>query len=137
MAQEAEQDPTRGRWWIVIAAVLVQLALGAVYAWSVFNSPLQEQFGWSKAEAVLPFEFGISPSGSLAKLLPYGRSSIVWLPPLIVITFFDSKPSPPSACEKPRILPPCIVRFPSALMHFGLEWSTFSPDAETTLLEAK
>jgi OFA family oxalate/formate antiporter-like MFS transporter len=50
------RDPTRGRWWIVVAAVLVQLALGAVYAWSVFNKPLQGQFGWSKAEAVLPFE---------------------------------------------------------------------------------
>src|ERR687889_2747627 len=51
-----DRDPTRGRWWIVIAAVLVQLALGAVYAWSVFNKPLQDQFGWSKGEAVLPFE---------------------------------------------------------------------------------
>ena len=49
----------RGRWWIVVAAVLVQLALGAVYAWSVFNQPLQEQFGWSRSEAVLPFEVAI------------------------------------------------------------------------------
>jgi OFA family oxalate/formate antiporter-like MFS transporter len=55
----AERDPTRGRWWIVGAAVLVQLALGAVYAWSVFNKPLQTEFGWSKSEAVLPFEFAI------------------------------------------------------------------------------
>jgi OFA family oxalate/formate antiporter-like MFS transporter len=54
-----ERDPTRGRWWIVVAAVLVQLALGAVYAWSVFNKPLQAEFGWSKSEAVLPFEFAI------------------------------------------------------------------------------
>ena len=54
-----QRDPTRGRWWIVGAAVLVQLALGAVYAWSVFNRPLQDQFGWSKAEAVLPFEVAI------------------------------------------------------------------------------
>src|SRR5215213_11877892 len=55
----ADRDPTRGRWWIVIAAVLVQLALGAVYAWSVFNKPLQDEFGWSKTEAVLPFEVAI------------------------------------------------------------------------------
>src|SRR3954470_20712600 len=59
MAQQRDGDPTRGRWWIVIAAVLVQLALGAVYAWSVFNAPLQQQFGWSKAQAVLPFEVAI------------------------------------------------------------------------------
>ena len=51
-----DKNPTRGRWGIVVAAVLVQLALGAVYAWSVFNKPLQAEFGWSKAEAVLPFE---------------------------------------------------------------------------------
>jgi MFS transporter, OFA family, oxalate/formate antiporter len=52
-------NPTRGRWWIVVAAVLVQLTLGAVYAWSVFNKPLQDQFGWSRSEAVLPFEVAI------------------------------------------------------------------------------
>ena len=51
--------PTRGRWGLVVAAVLVQLAIGAVYAWSVFNKPLQDEFGWSKAEAVLPFEVAI------------------------------------------------------------------------------
>ncbi|WP_455768992.1 L-lactate MFS transporter [Micromonospora chersina] len=51
--------PTRGRWGLVVAAVLVQLALGAVYAWSVFNKPLQAEFGWSKAEVVLPFEVAI------------------------------------------------------------------------------
>jgi OFA family oxalate/formate antiporter-like MFS transporter len=50
---------TAGRWGIAIAAVLVQLALGAVYAWSVFNKPLQAEFGWSKSQAVLPFEAAI------------------------------------------------------------------------------
>jgi OFA family oxalate/formate antiporter-like MFS transporter len=55
----ARTDPTRGRWGIVVAAILVQLALGAVYAWSVFNKPLQGQFGWSKSQAVLPFEVAI------------------------------------------------------------------------------
>jgi len=48
-----------GRWGLVVAAVLVQLAIGAVYAWSVFNKPLQAQFGWSKSQAVLPFEVAI------------------------------------------------------------------------------
>ena len=52
-------DPTKGRWGIAAAAVVFQLALGAVYAWSVFNVPLQEQFGWSKSQAVLPFTFVI------------------------------------------------------------------------------
>ena len=44
-----------GRWLLASAAVLVQLALGAVYAWSVFSRPLETQMGWSKSQAALPF----------------------------------------------------------------------------------
>src|ERR671933_2775624 len=54
-----DRPATAGRWWIALAAVLVQLALGAVYAWSVFNKPLQGQFGWSKSQVVIPFEVAI------------------------------------------------------------------------------
>jgi OFA family oxalate/formate antiporter-like MFS transporter len=43
------------RWLIAAAAVLVQLALGAVYAWSVFSRPLESQMGWTKSQAALPF----------------------------------------------------------------------------------
>jgi OFA family oxalate/formate antiporter-like MFS transporter len=56
---ESTQNPTRGRWTIAVAGVLVQLALGAVYAWSVFNKPLQTEFGWTRSEVVLPFEVAI------------------------------------------------------------------------------
>jgi MFS transporter, OFA family, oxalate/formate antiporter len=52
-------NPMRDRWLVAGAAILVQLALGAVYAWSVFNKPLQTEFGWSKSQAVLPFEVAI------------------------------------------------------------------------------
>ena len=34
------------RWIIAAAGVFMQLALGAVYAWSVFRAPLVKQFGW-------------------------------------------------------------------------------------------
>ena len=46
------------RWLILVAAVLVQLAIGAVYAWSVFGKAMQadEAFGWSKSKAAVPFE---------------------------------------------------------------------------------
>jgi OFA family oxalate/formate antiporter-like MFS transporter len=49
------------RWLILVAGVLVQLAIGAVYAWSVFSKALQsdEAFGWSKAQATVPFEVAI------------------------------------------------------------------------------
>jgi hypothetical protein len=41
MARTEQQDnPTRGRWWLVAAALLLQFSIGAVYAWSVFSKAL-------------------------------------------------------------------------------------------------
>ena len=37
------------RWVIATAGVFLQIALGAVYAWSVFRAPLAKQFGWTPA----------------------------------------------------------------------------------------
>ncbi len=45
---------------VLIAAVVVQMALGTVYAWSVFNVPLQQHFGWTKSQAVAPFTVAIA-----------------------------------------------------------------------------
>jgi len=36
------------RWYIAIAAIVMQLCLGTVYAWSVFKKPLIESHGWSE-----------------------------------------------------------------------------------------
>src|SRR5271156_5764332 len=47
------------RWFIALAGVLMQLALGAVYAWSVFRIPLARQFGWSISEVTLTFTISI------------------------------------------------------------------------------
>lgn len=52
-------DVTRGRWLLAGAAVLVQLALGAVYAWSVFVNPFIAQMGWSRTQTTLPFTVAI------------------------------------------------------------------------------
>src|SRR5207245_2979011 len=46
---------TNNRWVIAIAGVFFQIALGAVYAWSVFRVPLSKQFGWSISEVTLTF----------------------------------------------------------------------------------
>jgi OFA family oxalate/formate antiporter-like MFS transporter len=43
------------RWVIATAGVFLQIALGAVYAWSVFRIPLARQFGWSISEVTLTF----------------------------------------------------------------------------------
>ncbi len=56
-----EGNPTRGRWWLVAAALLLQFSIGAVYAWSVFSNALSvaEPFHLSKVEGALPFEVTI------------------------------------------------------------------------------
>jgi OFA family oxalate/formate antiporter-like MFS transporter len=43
------------RWAIAIAGIFLQIALGAVYAWSVFRTPLARQFGWSIPQVTLTF----------------------------------------------------------------------------------
>jgi OFA family oxalate/formate antiporter-like MFS transporter len=43
------------RWGIAFAGVLMQMALGAVYAWSVFRTPLVKAFHWSISEVTLTF----------------------------------------------------------------------------------
>src|SRR5712672_2647881 len=47
------------RWAIAVAGDFLQIALGAVYAWSVFRVPLAKQFGWSISEVTLTFTISI------------------------------------------------------------------------------
>jgi OFA family oxalate/formate antiporter-like MFS transporter len=57
---------TLNRWYIALAGVCMQLALGAVYAWSVFRVPLVKQFGWSISEVTLTFTISIFVLGIAA-----------------------------------------------------------------------
>src|SRR3977135_4363327 len=59
---------TLNRWIIAAAGVLMQVALGAVYAWSVFRAPLGRQFGWSISEVTLTFTISIFVLGISAFL---------------------------------------------------------------------
>jgi MFS transporter, OFA family, oxalate/formate antiporter len=54
------------RWVIASAGVFLQVALGAVYAWSVFRIPLAKEFGWSIAEVTLTFTISIFVLGIAA-----------------------------------------------------------------------
>jgi OFA family oxalate/formate antiporter-like MFS transporter len=38
------------RWLPVVGGILMNLALGSLYAWSVFVLPLEREFGWRRAE---------------------------------------------------------------------------------------
>src|SRR5712671_5646481 len=57
---------TANRWTIAIAGIFLQIALGAVYAWSVFRVPLSKQFGWSISEVTLTFTISIFVLGFAA-----------------------------------------------------------------------
>jgi MFS transporter, OFA family, oxalate/formate antiporter len=54
------------RWGIAVAAILLQMALGAVYAWSVFRNPLAKQFGWTISQITLTFTITIFVLGFAA-----------------------------------------------------------------------
>jgi OFA family oxalate/formate antiporter-like MFS transporter len=51
------------RWGIACAGVLLQMAIGAVYAWSVFRLPLTKQFHWSISQVTLTFPIAILLAG--------------------------------------------------------------------------
>ncbi len=51
------------RWWIALAGILLQMALGAVYAWSVFRVPLAKRFNWTISEVTLTFTIAIMVLG--------------------------------------------------------------------------
>jgi OFA family oxalate/formate antiporter-like MFS transporter len=54
------------RWGIAAAGVLLQIALGAVYAWSVFRKPLATQFHWTIPQVTLTFTICILVLGFAA-----------------------------------------------------------------------
>ncbi len=61
------QAPTN-RWIIAIAGMVMQVALGAVYAWSVFRAPLTSRFHWTIPQVTLAFTICIFTLGWMAFL---------------------------------------------------------------------
>src|SRR5258705_4846264 len=54
------------RWLIAAAGVVMQLGLGAVYAWSVYRIPLTKSYVWTVAQVTLAFELAILMLGFAA-----------------------------------------------------------------------
>lgn len=51
----ANENLESKRWLIAIAAIVIQLCLGTVYAWSVFKIPLMKMHGWDGKTVQLTF----------------------------------------------------------------------------------
>src|SRR5436305_6604954 len=47
------------RWWRLAGGLSMNLALGTLYAWSVFVAPLEAQFGWKRADTSLVFTVAV------------------------------------------------------------------------------
>src|SRR6266511_1669868 len=47
------------RWWRVVGGLSMNLALGTLYAWSVFVAPLEKEFGWKRADTSLIISIAI------------------------------------------------------------------------------
>ncbi len=71
------QQKPMNRWLVVLGAVLIQLCLGAIYAWSVFTPALLDA-GWSKLETQFVFAAGLA---SFAVVMVFaGRKLNTWGP---------------------------------------------------------
>jgi OFA family oxalate/formate antiporter-like MFS transporter len=66
MASQAADQNVSNRWLIATAGVVMQVALGAVYAWSVFRKPLSEAYGTGVSEVNTTFSIAILSLGFAA-----------------------------------------------------------------------
>ena len=65
------------RRWVVFGAILIQLCLGAIYAWSVFTGPLKD-LGWTAVDTQYVFAAGLLSFASVMVLA--GRLMPRWGP---------------------------------------------------------
>src|SRR3977135_3984735 len=55
----ADASTTISRWWRLFGALLITLAFGTLYAWSVFVAPLENEFGWKRAQTSVVFTLAV------------------------------------------------------------------------------
>jgi MFS transporter, OFA family, oxalate/formate antiporter len=60
------------RWFVVFGSILIQISLGAVYAWSVFT-PALKAAGWSKIDTQVVFALGLA---SFALVMVFAGTAI-------------------------------------------------------------
>ena len=78
-----EKTKVMNRGMVVLGAILIQLALGAIYAWSVFTPSLVAE-GWSKVNTQWVFAIGLASFAVFMvfagkKLTTWGPQKLAWL----------------------------------------------------------
>jgi len=54
------ENNVKNRWIILFASIICNLIIGSAYAWSVFQKPLVQQFGWKASDAAWTFAITIA-----------------------------------------------------------------------------
>lgn len=65
------RDLERRRWIIILGALMIQVVLGTVYAFSIFVRPLETEFGWSRLTTQWAFSFALASFALV--MIPAGR----------------------------------------------------------------
>ncbi|MEE6209864.1 OFA family MFS transporter [Salarchaeum sp. III] len=59
----------KNRWLIALSAIAIHLSIGSIYAYSIYQNPLQESQGWSSTDVTLAFSIAIFVLGFTAAFL--------------------------------------------------------------------
>jgi OFA family oxalate/formate antiporter-like MFS transporter len=62
-------DAIKNRWLIALSAVAIHLSIGSIYAYSIYQIPLQETQGWSTSRVTLAFSIAVFVLGITAAFL--------------------------------------------------------------------
>ena len=54
----SSEQKVMNRWWVVVGGIVIQLCLGAIYAWSAFTKQLTDA-GFSKTQTQMVFSLGL------------------------------------------------------------------------------
>ena len=65
------RDLVKSRWTVIAGALIVQVVLGTVYAFSVFVKPLEVEFGWDRTTT--QWAFSIALAAFAISMIPAGR----------------------------------------------------------------
>ncbi|MGA7616078.1 MAG: OFA family MFS transporter [Thermoanaerobaculia bacterium] len=60
----SSSEESINRWWRVVGALLMNLSLGSLYAWSIFVAPLEKEFGWNRQQTSWIFTIAIVVFGA-------------------------------------------------------------------------
>ena len=70
MSTDTSSKVLFNRWWVVAGGMLIQLCLGAIYAWSAFTGELtDEPFAFSKTQTQIIFSVGLASFACVMALI--------------------------------------------------------------------